>query len=498
MKRVITSKKFASNVMVSIVAQIISLLVSFVLNLIVPKFIDEYQYAYWQIYVLYIGYVGVLHFGLLDGIVLRYSQYDYDELDKARIRSQFRFLLATTAVITLAITVISLLACRDQAQIIVILVAFGIITKNLFTYSAYTFQITNRINKYAFITIAQKLSYGVFVVVLLALKVNDFYWYCAADLSGDIIGIVLSMTTNRKVYFGKSIGLKDTFKETKINVSSGMILMLANWSALLIVGGAKMVVQWRWQTVMFGKVSFAFSLTNAFLSFVTAISVVLFPSLKRLDPERLPEMYKDIRSILSPLLFCALLVYFPGCWILEKWLPAYAKSLPYFGILLPMIVYSSKVNLLTNNYLKAYRKERAMLGVNALSVALGLIAFIILAVLGNIEALLICIVAVVMFNSVLSEIMVLRTIRVRIIKDFIIEIAMTAAFIVIVQSNLSLWWGCLVYAGVFAAYCAVNYKSIAALLRKIFRRGRAAAPVGNADAESGVLCEEDGADEDNQ
>ena len=73
----ITSKKFAKNVIYSILAQIISLAVSFVLTLIVPKFIDEYQYSYWQTYVLYVGYVGVLHFGLLDGLVLRYSKFDY-------------------------------------------------------------------------------------------------------------------------------------------------------------------------------------------------------------------------------------------------------------------------------------------------------------------------------------------------------------------------------------------------------------------------------------
>ena len=62
----ITTKKFAKNVIYSVLAQIISLSVSFVLTLIVPRFIDEYQYAYWQTYVLYVGYVGVLHFGLLD------------------------------------------------------------------------------------------------------------------------------------------------------------------------------------------------------------------------------------------------------------------------------------------------------------------------------------------------------------------------------------------------------------------------------------------------
>ena len=67
MAQAITTKKFAKNVVYSILAQIISLAVSFVLTLIVPKFIDEYQYAYWQTYVLYVGYVGILHFGILDG-----------------------------------------------------------------------------------------------------------------------------------------------------------------------------------------------------------------------------------------------------------------------------------------------------------------------------------------------------------------------------------------------------------------------------------------------
>ena len=64
MAQTITTKKFAKNVVYSIIAQIISLSVSFILTLIVPRFIDELQYANWQMYVLYVGYVGVLHFGL--------------------------------------------------------------------------------------------------------------------------------------------------------------------------------------------------------------------------------------------------------------------------------------------------------------------------------------------------------------------------------------------------------------------------------------------------
>ena len=82
----LSGKKIAKNMMLSVLAQAVSVLVGFVLNLIVPKFIPESDYSLWQSYLLYSQYLGVLHFGLMDGIVLRYARFDYDELDKDMVR----------------------------------------------------------------------------------------------------------------------------------------------------------------------------------------------------------------------------------------------------------------------------------------------------------------------------------------------------------------------------------------------------------------------------
>lgn len=470
MSKEITTKKFAKNVVYSIVAQIISLAVSFILTLILPKFIDKSQYAQWQAYVLYVGYVGVLHFGLLDGLVLRYSKFDYEELDKARLRSQFIILLVFTSVVTAITAVVSFTALGVPYNIIFVLVGVGIVTKNLVTYSSYMFQITNRINKYVILIISQRLAYGLIVVLLLAFKVQDFYWYCVADLCGDLVGIVIGAFFNRGLFFGKTLGIKESFKELKINVAAGIILMMANWSAMLMTGGAKMIIQWHWNEEVFADVSFAFSVSSVFLIFVTAISVVLFPSLQRIAPEKLPSMYKNIRNILSPLLFFMMIFYFVGCEILEIWLPKYNDSLIYLGILLPIIIFSSKVSLLTNNYLKVYRKEKLMLLVNLISIAVGTLLFSLCAfVFDNMTALLACVVFVIMLNSVLSEICVLKTIHIKIIKEFIVEAIMTVAFI-LCASLLKRWIGFGVYCGVLAVYCAMNYKSIAALFRKVFKR----------------------------
>ncbi len=470
MAKKITNKKFATNVILSLIAQMISALVSFLLALIVPRFINELSYSYWQTYVLYVGYVGVLHFGLLDGLILRYSKYDYEELDKSRLRSQFIILLSFTGLITVIFGAVSLFALGGENRLIFTFVAIGVVTKNLVTYSSYLFQITNRINKYVILIIAQRLTYGIIVILLLLLGVDDFYWYCVADLCGDAVGAGIGFIFNRGLYFGKLIPFGESVKELQSNISSGIILLMANWSSMLMVGGAKMLVQWHWDELVFGKVSFAFSVSSVFTVFVTAISVVLFPSLQRIDNDKLPQMYKSIRGILSPLLFFIMIFYYPGCWILDKWLPQYSQSLVYLGVLLPMIIYSSKVSLLTNNYLKVYRKEKSLLVVNIISIAVGFILFVLCAyVFDNLFALIASVVFVIMLNSILAEIVVSRIIGAMLIKEFIIEGIMTVLFI-LCASLLPHWWGMLAYFVAFVIYGAINYKSIIALCRRIFLR----------------------------
>ena len=463
----ITTKKLAKNMTLSLVAQLISLAASFVLGMLVPKFIDEYQYSYWQIYLLYVGYVGVFQFGLLDGLVLRYSQYDYDELDKARMRSQFQFMLGFTSILAVLTCLVSVFFLEGITFWVVVFVALGIIIKNIFGYTYYTFQMTNRFTQYAVLLMVQRGVYAITVVVLLLCKVNDFYWYCIADLLGDAVAGIIGGCLNRGLYFGKALTPKECFKESWLNISSGIMLMIANLSSTLLVGGAKMVIQWRWDELIFGKVAFSFSISNLFLTFVTAISVVLFPSLKRMDEDQLPNIYVKIRDTISPLLFYVMLLYFPGCWILEMWLPAYSEGLVYIGILLPIIIFSTKVSLLTNNYLKAYRREKMMLLINVISVVIGFVLFLLGAyVFSSLDFVLYSTVFVIMLRSIASEVAVMKYVKKNFTLDYIVEFVMTVAFVAIVQL-LSLWWACLAYFGVLVVYSVLYRKRIALVFKQV-------------------------------
>jgi O-antigen/teichoic acid export membrane protein len=249
-----------------------------------------------------------------------------------------------------------------------------------------------------------------------------------------------------------------------MTLSAGVWLMIASYSANFVVGFGKMVVQWRWDKLTFGKVSLAFGLTTIALRFVTAISVVLFPSIKRLDKDKLPGLYKSIRDGISPLFLLVLIFYFPGSYLLKLWLPKYVASIVYLGILLPIIVYSSKVSLLTNNYLKAYRKEKTLLVINILSVVFGFVVYLILTyVFNNLFVLLFSIVGIIMIRSIVSEIAVMKIIKVKILFDIILEVIITSIFIVCAVF-FSRTIGFFMYAIAIIIYFCIKRRSIANLL----------------------------------
>lgn len=461
------NKSIAKNISYSLISQVISLAVSFLLNLIVPRFISEYNYAYWQSYVLYIGYVGILHFGIIDGLVLRYSQFDYDEINHQSVRSQFYLLIIIDIVFCFSIILFLRNIIKGVAGKIMVFVAVGIVTKNIATYSYYLLQITNRIKKYALIIILNRVAYGLIVVCLLVLKVDDYVFICIADLFCDLITICYAFSCSKALYIGKALPFRDTLKETSESIKAGIFVLVANWSSNLIIGSGKMIVQWHWDNLLFGKLSFAFSLSNIFLSFVTAISVVLFPSIKRMDVGLLPGLYKRIRDAISPILFSVLIFYFPGCLILDLWLPKYHNSLGYLGILLPMIIFTTKVNLLTNNYLKAYRKEKNLLSINLGCVVIGVILYLISALLfDSIVCLLVSVVFVLITRSIISEIVIMKIIKINLTKEFLIELLMTGVFIfcAILKEQLL---GFLFYFSALIVYFILNKKSISATIGMI-------------------------------
>ena len=421
--------KLFFNIGISMLVQVVSLLTSFVVSLIVPKYIDILDYSYWQTYVLYSSYVSIFQFGLIDGFILKYSKYDYDELDKEEIRSQLQVFLAFLTTLSLLTIFVSIFFLVGVSKILGVLLAISIVLKNHFWYSSTICQITYRIDKYSKITILQRVSYLIGVIILLVVGVKEFFWYCIADIVGDILSGLLSVKYNKELSFGRIKNIRTTLNNIYDNLKCGISLLLANYSTALIIGAAKMLVQFRWGEITFGKISFGFSLTNLFLTFITAISVVLFPSLKRIDENKLPIMYSKIRKLSTLVMFVALAFYYPIALVINAWIPKYAESISYMLYLLPIVAFVTRTNLLTNNYLKIFRREKQMFVINIIFALVGIGIYSLCAfVFNNLIGILVSVVVIEIFKFFASEIVVCKDIKCKYIINDLVEIILVVVF----------------------------------------------------------------------
>ena len=71
-------KKFIKNIISVMIANIISLLGSITSGFLLPKIFNIEEYGYYKIFTLYMSYAGLLHFGFLDGMLLKISGMKYE------------------------------------------------------------------------------------------------------------------------------------------------------------------------------------------------------------------------------------------------------------------------------------------------------------------------------------------------------------------------------------------------------------------------------------
>ena len=86
-------KKIVANFSYVVLSNLLTVIVSSLVVLILPKIMGVEEYGYWQLYIFYLSYAGFVHLGWVDGIYLRYGGLEYADLDKENFFSQFLMLL---------------------------------------------------------------------------------------------------------------------------------------------------------------------------------------------------------------------------------------------------------------------------------------------------------------------------------------------------------------------------------------------------------------------
>lgn len=367
-------KGFLHKILYSVTANVTGLLVTIILALIVPKLLGIEQYGYWQLYSFYVTYVGFFHFGWADGIYLRYGGKYYDELDKHLMHSQYWLLAFLEILISVAIALFAIFFIKDSNRTIILIASgFNCILILPRTVLEFLLQSTGRVKEFARNTIAERLIYATLVLVFLFTGYQRFEYMLVADLIAKSFAMVYIGWICRDIVFNKGVKVSISLAEGWKNITVGMQLLIATIAGNLIIGIVRFAIERVWDIATFGKVSFSLSLSGFILTFIAAVGIVIFPIIKRSDQSKLPVLYETVGTLLSGVMIVFLILYYPIKVLLILWLPHYVEAIGYFSILFPLSVFEARSSLLINTYLKALRKERAMLWLNGFSVGLSLI-----------------------------------------------------------------------------------------------------------------------------
>lgn len=425
-------KKILINSSFAVASNLISLLVSTIVVLVLPKLIGVSSYGYWQLYLFYTSYVGFFHLGWIDGIYLKYGGMYYDDLEQDNFYSQFISYFAFQSIIALIVYFYGILFINSiDKQFIFSMLALTLVLTNLRFFVIYILQTTNRIKESSIITIFDRIVYAFLLVAIILLGSKNYKIMIYSDIIARIISLFYGVYICRDILLKTLNHYKFDFLEIKDNIKIGSNLMISNVASLLIIGSIRLGIERVWSIETFGKVSLSLSISNLIMTFINAVGIVIFPMLKRINKDRLSSLYNSLRNILMITVLSFLILYFPIKIILLQWLPNYKESLDYMTLIFPMAVFETKMSLLLNTYLKALRMEKYILRVNLITVFMSIILTIITTIIfKSLILAVLSIVILIALRCILAEILISKVINIYVKKDMILEVTMTVIFII--------------------------------------------------------------------
>lgn len=473
-------KKFYSNLLFAILAQFISTLFSLLMYLIVPKYIGNINYAYWQLFLFYSGYAGFFHLGLVDGIYLKLGGNHYEDLNFKSLSSQLKMMTTFQIVIGIIFSItLFLFNVEINRKFVIFSTIVYIIIYCIENYLGFVLQAVNKTQKYSIAVIMEKIISLIVVVVIIYFKIDNYKPYIYTYLLAKLLNVIYLIYNTKEIVFSKVQSIKLTVKECFGNIKIGSILMFSTIASSLVIGSGRMIIDNIWGIEIFGKISFSISMVNMILLFIRQVSMVMFPALRQVTVETQRYVYNMLKKMLEIFLPMVFLVYVPISKILMLWLPEYQESIEYLSIILPICVFDAKMQVLCNTYFKVLRKEKMLLKVNIFSMGMSLFLAIICGYFFNsMIAIVYSMVVTIVIRSVMSEIYLNKVIlndfkNITNITNIFMEIIITIIFMVTINMFSELI-SCACVLVSIVIYFIINRKDINSLYdnlkNKLFKK----------------------------
>lgn len=344
-------KKNLFNVMV---ANGISLLISLLTNFLVPKFVSIDSYSMIKTYALYLTYAGFFSAGYNDGMYLKYGGKQLEEIKKDDLANN----VLNYIVLMLLMLAIVLSFGFWLNDSIVVAFSFGMFSYNILGYLKSLYQATGEFKAYGKALNVEKIAVFLFTMVLIFFAKSDDYklYIWTQVLVGVLVAVFLFFRLENKLHFIRLGEIK--FDEYKTNISSGIVLMLGNFSSSIFTGLDRWFVKALLDSVDFAMYSFAVSLENIINVFISPVVVSMYNYFCKKPSV---ENIKRIKKMCLIWGFVVIAAAFPAKWILEKFLTKYMASNSVIFILFGAQIFYVIVKGIYVNIYKAEKQQNLYL-----------------------------------------------------------------------------------------------------------------------------------------
>lgn len=454
-------QKIIKNLLFVLGSQFLILIISITRSMILPAFFSMESYGYWQIYLFYSAYIGICTFGFNDGIYLRYGDKDYHELPFVKLRMSILIFSLMLLVLTILIGFLTYsFNTNGDMRYALIFSCFNIFVLGLSGFFTYVLQITNQLKKYSFFSVVDKALVIVTVVLMVFCNNDNFKLIIVIDFLAKILVLGAMMYSCKELLIGKYGSVPIAINEVKKNIGVGVKLLIANFLGMVIIGIGRFLIQIFSKIEDFATYSFGITITGLILTAITAFSLVLYPSIKRLDKKNYDKYFQSINTFVVAFNFASLSLYFPTYWIVTFCYSKYTDMLPYLNLLFIVAILQGKMSILNNTFYKVLRKEKVMLIENVSAVLFFLIfATIVLYFTKSIWSIAFITCTTIMIRCYASELYLKKLLKLKLDYKLVIEICFIIIFI-ITTNLINLKFGYLIYLLFLSVWISINISEL--------------------------------------
>lgn len=357
------------DILVSILSSITVVSYGILTTFLLPHFISVKDYGFYRLFMLFVGYVGFFHLGMLDGIQLFFGGKDLFKLPLNEVSNSFYGFFCIEAFVCLAVVLYGLFS----GDSLIVFFGLAIFSINGFNFFIYLYQSTGKIGEAALLNIAVYIILlAANLVCLFAFRLTNYMVYVVNQFSVFFLVLIFTIFRFQSRYhllsYEKAGDVPGIIRKL---VSKGFVLMLSNILYIGVLSLDKLFIRYNFSIELFSFYSFAFAVLVIGNSVFMAVgNSIFFHFRSTLNSDEIQLFFQIVISFIS--IGSSAVFFIAG--LITNFLPKYESSIVFIRILIPSILPMALIGLIIFNMFKLEHKlwllVKVLLAVNLVSLAM--------------------------------------------------------------------------------------------------------------------------------